>query len=74
VKLNDRDQGRMLPGAPEAFVVSAHYVVNEGWTMRISVRRQFQSWAGCSEGAYSYLTTGEAFDVMCAAIGSELGL
>jgi hypothetical protein len=73
LRSND-DPQRLIPGAPEAFVVSAHYVVGEGWDCKISVRRQFQLWAGASEGRYTHMTTAECFEVVEAALATELEL
>lgn len=72
--LNGSHQPQLITGEPEALVVSAHYVVGSGWSLKISVRRQFQLWSAASTGFYEYLTTEELFDVIGANLELELGL
>jgi hypothetical protein len=65
---------RLIAGEPEALVVSAHFVVGLGWSVKIQVRRQFQLWAEAAVGTYELLTTEELFDVVGSALSAELGL
>jgi len=63
---------RLLPGAPEGVTVSAYCIAGEGWRLKISVRRQFQTWHEASTGAYERLTTDELVDVIEAELVTEL--
>jgi hypothetical protein len=63
---------RLIAGEPEALVVSAHFVVGLGWSLKISVRRQFQLWGEAATGTYDMLSTPELYDVVCSALGHEL--
>ena len=63
---------RLIPGEPEAFVVSAHHVAGYGWECKISVRRQFQLWGHASTAVYERLVTEELIDVVLIALQLEL--
>jgi hypothetical protein len=70
--LRANDASRLLPGEPEAVSILATYVVGQGWTLQIGVRRQFQSWGEASRGTYERLTTPEMVSTLDAAVSTEL--
>lgn len=61
---------RLFVGAPEALLMHAHYVLGEGWVLRLQLRRQFQSWGEAPASHYERLTTDELEDVLSATLGS----
>ena len=67
-----RLQPRLVPGEPEAFVVSAHHVAGFGWECKISTRRQFELWPEARTCVYEQLSTEELVDVISAEAWVEL--
>lgn len=63
---------RLIPGEPEALVISAHHQAGFGWNVKVSVRRQFQLWEEASDASYEGLTTEELVDVIEMSVGLEL--
>lgn len=71
------DEQQLFTGAPEAFILSAHWVPGEGWTARLRIRRQYEAWESTGEESYDHLTTSElatALEAMSASLWSGLGL
>ena len=67
-------QQRLWIGAPESVAITASCTPGQGWTLTVSVRRQFESWADAATGHYDFLTTEELADVVAASLAAELEL
>lgn len=72
------DQERLpFDGAVEAVIIGAHFVLGEGWTLRLQLRRQFEEWGDARTELYDHLTTDELVDVLDVSLGTvraHLGL
>lgn len=64
------EQGSLFIGAVEAAIISAHYVLGEGWVLRLQIRRQYEEWADCRTEVYDRLSTDELVEVLDASLGS----
>lgn len=67
---------KLFSGAPEAAIISAQFVLGEGWRLRLQIRRQFEDWTDCRSEEYDRLTTDELVDCLDASLGvlrSSLG-
>lgn len=62
-------QQPLFLGAVEAAIWSSHYVLGEGWTLRLQIRRQFEDWADCRTEVYDHLTTDELLEVLDVSLG-----
>jgi len=63
------DQQRLFSGAVEAAIISSHYVLGEGWTLRLQIRRQFEQWEDARTESYERLTTDELVDILDVSLG-----
>jgi hypothetical protein len=71
------DQEQLFTGAVEAAIISAQYILGEGWTLRLQLRRQFQDWTDARTEVFERLSTDELVDTLDASLGTlrvELGL
>jgi len=59
-----------LGGAVEAAIIQAHFILGEGWTLRLTLRRQFEDWSDCRTELFDHLTTDELVDVLEASLGT----
>lgn len=66
------EQGQLFTGAVEDVVLQVHYVAGEGWTTRLTVRRQFEAWAQTRTSSYTRLSTDELGDVLDLELGHVL--
>ena len=64
------DQQPLFVGAVEAAIISAHYVLGEGWVARLQIRRQYEDWADARTESYERLTTDELVEVLDVSLGS----
>jgi hypothetical protein len=55
---------QLFEGAVEACVIQAHFVLGEGWSLRLQLRRQFEDWAAARTETYERLSTDELVEVL----------
>jgi len=60
--------------APENLILQAAHRGHDGWSLRVCMRRQGQSWDDAVTTDYSHLSTSELLDVLCAESASQLGI
>jgi hypothetical protein len=59
-------QLRMFRLAPAALHLQATFVPGEGWSLRVGMRRQDESWAEAYQAHYDHLSSEELADVICS--------
>lgn len=71
------EEQQLFVGAPEAFIISGHYVMGEGWICRLQIRRQYERWEDSRSESYDRLTTSEmeaVLEGLTASLWASLGL
>lgn len=68
------DQPRLFRQATEAINIVAYHRGHEQWFTCVSSRRGGERWSEADQGAYSYLSTEELYDTLCAELAVRLGL
>lgn len=71
------EEQQLFTGAPEAFIVSGHYVLGEGWICRLQIRRQYEQWEDSRSETYDRLSTdelGQVLEAATARLWTVLGL
>jgi hypothetical protein len=63
-------QEPLFIGAVEAAVISAHYVLGEGWVCRLQLRRQYEQWEDARSESYDRLSTDELLEVLDITLGT----
>lgn len=66
------EQQQLFVGAVEDVVLQVHFIPGDGWTTRLTVRRQFEQWAQTRSSSYTRLSTDELGDVLDLELGSVL--
>lgn len=67
-------QQRLFVLAPEAIALTAVHDGAGGWRLTVSMRRQDELWADAYRASYSFLSTEELGDVVCAEVCRLLDL
>lgn len=63
-------QEKLFTGAVEACIIDAHFVLGEGWVLRLCLRRQFEDWADSRTEVYECLSTDELVEVLDSSLGT----
>lgn len=61
---------QLFVGAVEAAIISAQFVLGEGWLLRLQLRRQFEDWADARTEVYERLSTDELVEVLDVSLGT----
>lgn len=64
---------QLFTGAVEAAIISARFVLGEGWVLRLQLRRQFEDWEDARTEEYDRLTTDELVDTLDVTLGTLKG-
>lgn len=68
---------QLFTGAPEALIISGHFVPGEGWVARLQIRRQYERWEDSRSESYDHLSTDElgiVVELLAARWSQLLGL
>ena len=66
------DQQRLFVLAVEAIALTAVFVPGQGWSVKIGMRRQAESWGAEPWTEYSHMTTAEMLDTIEGHLASKL--
>src|SRR6266545_1273516 len=61
-------QLRLMTGPVRAAAVTLWHHPDDGWSLMVAVRRDFEEWSESSPGYYDHLTLAEALDVLEASL------